>query len=206
MLTCYFGVPGSGKSSLLAMFAVKELRKIKRGKSKYKNVVSNFPIKGVTLIKTSDLGKYLFSDCLILLDELTLDVDARNYKNLNENFKEFIVLHRHAHNDIIYAVQDPSSVDKRIRDLTFDLHYLSRPNVPFGHSFIRTKRIWRNININEFTSELTLGYRFSRTLEAIINHANRVFYIRPFWKYFDSYDLSGLRNRKNYFEKGDTGN
>ena len=71
MITGYFGVPGCGKSSLLTLIAIKEMKKMSKGKSKYRHIVSNFPIKGVQLIETADLAKFLFTDTLILLDELT---------------------------------------------------------------------------------------------------------------------------------------
>ena len=32
MLTCYFGVPGCGKTTLLTKLAVKELKRIKKGR------------------------------------------------------------------------------------------------------------------------------------------------------------------------------
>lgn len=32
MLTCYFGVPGCGKTTLLTKFAIRELRRIRKGR------------------------------------------------------------------------------------------------------------------------------------------------------------------------------
>lgn len=199
MITGYFGVPGCGKSSLLTKIAIKNLKQIKKGKSHYKHIVSNFPIKGITTIETTDLCKFNFFDTLIILDELTLDCDGRNYKSFDENLKDFIVLHRHLGCDIVYAVQDPSSVDKRIRDLTYDLNYISRSPLPFFRRFIRTKKIFRQININELSSELTLGYRFSKFFESLFSKCNKIYYIPTAWKYYDSFSLDKLDGRPDYF-------
>ena len=42
MVTGYFGLPGSGKTTFLTMIAQKELRLIKKGQSKYDRVYTNF--------------------------------------------------------------------------------------------------------------------------------------------------------------------
>ena len=42
MLTCYFGVPGCGKTSLLTKFAIDELKRMRKGKSPYKHIYTNF--------------------------------------------------------------------------------------------------------------------------------------------------------------------
>ena len=54
MITGYFGVPGSGKSTFLSMLAIKEIKKIKKGKSRYLHVLTNFPVSGCEQIKLLD--------------------------------------------------------------------------------------------------------------------------------------------------------
>ena len=54
MLTCYFGVPGAGKTSLLVKFAVNEAKRIKKGKSPYDHVYTNFFCVGAEKIDSSD--------------------------------------------------------------------------------------------------------------------------------------------------------
>lgn len=195
MVTGFFGVPGCGKSTLLAKFAVKELRKMEKGKSRYKHVLTNFPVHGCEMVSLQDLGTFDIENCLILFDEISMDADSRDYKNFSKSLRDFFILHRHVGNDIIYFCQDFEKVDKVIRNLTFDLWYVRSSVIPFLNQFSYAKRIYRNININEFTSDLTLGYRFAKITEIIFSPSKKICF-RPFYyKYFDSFDklqLDGL--------------
>ena len=124
MITCFFGLPGAGKSSMLTKIARKEIKRIERGKSPYRMVLSNYYIEGCYEFRFEDLGVYDMDNCLVLLDELTLDADSRDFKNFNKNLKQFFIMHRHYGVDIVYATQQYDGVDKKIRDLTHDLYYL----------------------------------------------------------------------------------
>ncbi|MCH5197921.1 MAG: hypothetical protein J1E34_03345 [Oscillospiraceae bacterium] len=202
MITGYFGVPGCGKTTILTILAQKELKKIRKGNSPYKHVVTNFYCSGCEKFSVNDLGLYKFTDSLILIDEITLDVDSRDFKKFSKGLKDFFVLHRHLHNDIVYFCQDFERVDKTIRDMTFDLWYLKKSVVPLFSGFTVAKRIFRNININEMSSELTLGYRFASLLEIIFSHTKKLFYRKPYYKYFDSFDegVIGERQEFDYIE------
>lgn len=195
MITGFFGVPGCGKSTFLTKIAVKELKKIQKGKSRYKHILTNFPVYGCEQVTINDLGRYDITYSLILFDEISMDADSRDYKNFSKSLRDFFILHRHAYNDIIYFCQDYEKVDKTIRNLTFDLWYIKSSVFPILHHFSFAKRIYRNININEFTSELSLGYRFAKMSEIIFTSSKKVCF-RPFYyKYFDSFDklqLDGL--------------
>lgn len=194
----YFGVPGVGKTTMLTAIAQKELKKKAKGTSPYEHICTNFYCSGCERFNVSDLGKYKFENSLLLIDEITLDVDSRDYKQFSVGLKEFFILHRHLHNTIIYFCQDYSRVDKTIRDMTSDLWYLKRSVLPFFGGFTVAKRIFRNININEYTSELTLGYRFASFTEAIFTSSKKIFYRKKWYKYFDSYDEGNLANRIEY--------
>lgn len=189
MIKCYFGVPGCGKSTIL----VKEYVKNKR---KYDHIYTiNLVIKGVKKITKEDLEKYMFRNTLILWDEITIDADNREFKSFSRDLRDFFILHRHLGCDIIYATQNFEKVDKIVRDLTCELWYMSKSVIPFFRSFTSAKRIYRNININEFTSDLTLGYRFCNFLESIfVSNYKLVF--RPFYyRLFDTHDELHLKNR-----------
>ena len=161
MVKGYFGVPGCGKSTTL----VKEWKKNKR---RYKHIYTiNLEIKGVKQITKEDFRKYKFPDSLILWDEITLDYDNRDFKTFTKEDKEAWLLHRHMGTDIIYATQNYENVDKKVRDLTIELWYMQKSVIPLCKEFTTTKRIYRNININENTSELTLGYRFCSFIESL---------------------------------------
>ena len=194
MIKAYFGVPGCGKSTTL----VKEWKK---NKKRYKHIYTiNIDIKGCKRIEKEDLEKYKFTDSLILWDEITMDADNRDFKSFSKPLRDFFLLHRHMGTDIIYATQNFENVDKKIRDLTSELWYMSKSVVPILREFTTTKRIYRNVNINENTSELTLGYRFCNFIESLFVSNFKIILRRKYYKYFDSWDELNLKERTEYEE------
>ena len=149
------------------------------------------------------MRKYRFRNALILWDEITLDYDNRNFKEFTKEDKEFWLLHRHMGVDIIYATQNYENVDKKIRDLTIELWYMQKSVVPLLSGLTTTKRIYRNININENNSELTLGYRFCNRIEGIFVSNFKIIWRRKYYKYFNSFDELQLKERKQYEERND---
>lgn len=195
MIKAYFGVPGCGKSTTL----VKEYRK---NRKKYKHIYTiNIDIVGCKRITKEDLEKYKFTDSLILWDEITMDADNREFKTFSKDLRDFFILHRHLGSDIIYATQNFENVDKKVRDLTSELWYMSKSVIPILREFTTSKRIYRNININENTSELTLGYRFCNFIESIFVSNFNIVLRRKYYKYFDSWDELVLKDRREYEEK-----
>ena len=195
MITCYFGVPGCGKTTLLTKFAVSELKRIKRGQSKYKDVYTNFYCKGCKKVDFNDFRTHIVRDSLIIFDEITMDADNRKFKQFPDEIRDFFILHRHVGNDIIYATQSFEMVDLKIRQLTQELWYMSRSVVPIFTQFTTAKRIYRQININEHTSDLTLGYRFCNMLEAFFVSNMKYCFRKPYYKYFNSYEEGNLSGR-----------
>lgn len=198
MITCYFGVPGCGKTTLLTKFAVRELKRMKRGRSVYKHVYTNFYCKGAEVIDYRDLANYKITDSLILLDELAMDADNRKFKTFSDNMRDFFILHRHLGCDIIYATQSYEMVDLKIRQLTAQLWYMSKTVVPVLSMFTSAKKVYRTIAINEHTSELTLGYRFCNLLEAFFASNYKCVFRPRYYKYFDSFDEDVLKSRKEF--------
>ena len=195
MIKAYFGVPGVGKSTIL----VKEYKKNKR---KYDHIYTiNLQIKGVEMIKKEDLEKYKFKNTLILWDEITMDADNRSFKTFSPELRDFVLLHRHLGCDIIYVTQNFENVDKKIRDLTVELWYMSKSVVPFLSSFTTSKRIYRQININENTSELTLGYRFCNFIESIFVSNFKICFRKRYYRYFDTHDELSLKGRILYEDR-----
>lgn len=196
MIKCYFGVPGVGKSTIL-------VKEYKKNRKKYDHIYTiNLQIKGVPMITKEDLEKYKFVNCLILWDEITMDADNREFKTFNKDLRDFFILHRHLGCDIIYATQNFENVDKKVRDLTCELWYMSKSVIPGFRSFTSAKRIYRKININEFTSDLTLGYRFCNFLESLFVK-NYSLTFRPLhYRYFDTHDELSLANRPLYERRG----
>ena len=195
MIKAYFGVPGCGKSTTL----VKEYRK---NRKKYEHVYTiNIDIKGCKRIERKDLEEYKFTNSLILWDEITMDADNREYKTFNKGLRDFFLLHRHLGVDIIYATQNFENVDKKVRDLTSELWYMRKSVIPLFSGFTSTTRIYRNININEHTSELTLGYRFCNFIESLFVSNFKLIFRRFYYKYFNSWDELNLKERVDYEER-----
>lgn len=195
MITCYFGVPGVGKTTFATKIAQKELIRIKKHKSKYTAVYTNFYCKGCNKIEFSDLKDNVVRDALIVFDELTLDADNRCFKDFPLSIRDFLVLHRHVGVDIVYLTQNYSAIDLKVRHLTQELWYMSRSVIPLLTEFTYAKRIYRQININENTSELTLGYRFCNFLESLFVSNMKYCFRRGYYKYFDSYEEGKLSGR-----------
>lgn len=196
MIKGYFGVPGCGKTTNLVKIARKEQ---KRRKKRYKNIYTiNVDITGCKRITKDILERYLIEDSLILWDEITLDADNRAFKTFSEDLRDFFILHRHLGCDIIYVTQNYEKVDKVIRDLTGELWYMERTVIPILNNITKSKRIYRQININEHTSELTLGYRFCTWLESIFTSNVELCWRPKYYKYFDSYSLLSLEKREKY--------
>lgn len=206
MITCYFGVPGAGKTTLLTKFAMNAMNDQKspkwlcrlRKRKQYKHIYTNFYCEGAEKIDFSDLGKYKTYDSLIILDELAMDADNRKFKTFPDTIRDFFILHRHLGNDIIYATQSYEAVDLKIRFLTQELWYMSKSVVPLLREFTYAKRIYRNININEHTSELILGYRFCNIIESFFVRNIQICYRKKYYKKFDSFDEGKLQNREEY--------
>ena len=132
MIYGIFGLPRCGKTTYLSALAK---RFIKKGVPVY----SNFECKGCMKVKFDDLGKYDFQDCVILLDEISMECDSRNWKSFQEHSKYFFTHHGHYNVDIYYCSQWLSDADIKIRRLTQDMYYIARLPLGYSGSFFRSK-------------------------------------------------------------------
>lgn len=165
MVQGVFGLPGSGKSTYLAKLAKKNFKK-------YDRVYSNFYIKGCYQLDFDDLGIHDYSDCLILIDEISLFCDCRNWKNFSKEMVYFFTNHRHYGVDIIYCSQSYADCDKKIRNLTDSLYYIK--SALFGFSTVRL--INKVFNVD---SDITEGYELSGLPSLVFRHR--------YYKMFDSF-------------------
>lgn len=194
MVIGYFGLPGSGKTTFLTRIAQKELRRIKKGKSKYSHVLTNFFCRDCEKIDYKDLGHFEIENSLILLDEITLDADSRNFKQFDEWHKSFFLLHRHYNCDVIYFTQQYDGVDKKIRDITSSLFFVKKVFV-----WSIATRIYRTLDIVEITKEIVQGYRFPNWFENLFARGVKQICFRPKWyKYFDSWEKPPERSKYIY--------
>ncbi len=198
MITCYFGVPRVGKTTLMAKFARMELKRIKKGRSKYTAVYTNFYCKGCHYIDFDVIKKYKIYNALVIFDEITLDADNRDFKRFDTGARDYFILHGHIDNDIIYATQNYKMVDSKIRDLTQDLWYMSKSVVPFLCEFTTAKRIYRTIAIDDHNGDLVIGYRFCNFIEALFVSNFKCVFRRFYYKFFDSFEEGVLSSRPVY--------
>lgn len=193
MITGIFGVPRCGKTTYLA-----KLARDSHFAHKYDHIYSDFPSFYTEPFTFNDLEKYRFPNSLLLIDEITLYADSRDFKSFSRSVKEYVTLHGHENCDIVYFCQDFSRCDKTIRNLTYDLWYCSKLAVPVLSNFTSLQCIYRNISINEYSSELTLGYRFARPLELFFGNSRKIIFRPLYYRYFDSFGLMGLDKRQIY--------
>lgn len=202
MIRLYFGLPGAGKTTLMAKLAIDALnaKVFSNGKlvPKYNHVYCNVhtTIPGVTYIDNECIGQYELRDCLILVDEATLFADSRDWKNFSGNRLEYFLTHRHYRADIFLFSQQWDAVDRKIRCITDRVYYIykgffTRPwlskcyRIPYGIIIPDGKKTGNT----ERLGEIIQGYRkppvFVRVFAQIV-------YRPKYYKYFDSFETKPL--------------
>lgn len=189
----YFGLPGSGKTTLMVHEAIKAL------KSKvYRNIYCNVRISvfGVTYIDNDCIGKYDLSDCLILIDEATLFADNRAHKEFSKDKIEYFLLHRHYNADVKLFTQQWDGVDKKIRVITDRVFYVYKGfftrkwyskyyRIPYGIIIPDPK----NKSSGEKLGDIVQGYCKPPLFCRLFAH----FVYRPkYYQYFDSWQRKKL--------------
>lgn len=188
----FFGLPGCGKTTLLASMAYKAIRS-KRYVAVYSNVELSIP--GVTFIDNFVIGRYDLRNCLILIDEGTLFADSRHYKEFPKEVCSYFMLHRHYNADIVIFTQGWDSMDKRIRQITDRVYYVYKTPL-MGLIFTRYYRIPYGIiipdpkkNTGSQLGEIIQGYCKPGFFVRLFSHM----IFRPRWyKYFDSWTSAEL--------------
>lgn len=161
-----FGKKGSGKSSYLVKLAVKYLKK---GWFVYTNM-PDMVVNGVRLIDISDLGDFVpVAHSLLLVDEVGMIWDNRNFKNFKPSVRDFFKLQRH-YKVITYLASQTFDIDKKLRDLTDGMILF----VNVLNIFSIGKTIKRHVTLTEPTSEAE-----SRIAEGLK--------FTPFWTWKYSY-------------------
>lgn len=184
----YFGLPGCGKTTMLAAKAEKAIVT-----GSYKNVYSNvrLSIPGVIYIDNYCIGKYDLSDCLLLIDEATLFADSRAHREFDKGKLMYFLEHRHFNADVILFTQQWDGVDRKIRVITDRVYYVYKGLI-LGKWFSTYYRIPYGIiipdpkkNDSQKLGEIVQGYCKPGLLLRLF--APRIY--RPrYYKYFDSWE------------------
>lgn len=176
-----FGKKGSGKSTYLVKIAYQHL---KRGWLVYTNM-DELMMPGVRHFDIQHLGDFVPpAHSLLLLDEVGMIWDNRDYKVFKPCVRDFFKLQRHYHVKV-YMASQTFDVDKKLRDLT-DGMFLHQN---FARVFTVGKRITRKVVLTESTSEAES--RISEDL-VMLPFWNWTWTFIPKWaKYFDSHSIPG---------------
>lgn len=208
MISLYFGLPGCGKTTMLAKLALeadmrieKDKKLVAKGKKAicpYKHIYGNIPLTGLknyTQILFDWLGRYEICDALILIDEATIEVDSRDYKGFKKHTKEFMLLHRHYNVDIAFFTQQWDGIDKKIRVITDKVFYLYKGfftrkwftrmyRVPYGIIIPDPKK-----DGSDKLGEIVQGY----CKPDLITRLFSPWLYRPrYYQFFDSWDRPSL--------------
>lgn len=178
----YFGVPGSGKTTVAAWLTKHTLKK--------KRVFSNVDIKGAYKISRKDIGKYDMSNSLIVTDEAGVEFNNRNYsKNFEDYQIDFLKHHRHYNTDLVFFSQYWNDIDVTLRRLSTRLFLLKKSLIPF---FIKRKKIGKRIGIDEATKQIIDEYYF---VPFFLGGTKYIF--SPLvWKMFNTHERKELEKKR----------
>lgn len=180
IITIYFAPPRTGKSTYATKIASKCMKKDIP-------VYSNFYIRDAFMYQKDDIGKYQFNDCKMIIDEVGLEFNNREFKTMSKDSIQFFKLHGHYRVSIDVFSQGWDDMDKKIRTLAQRLYIIKRSRIPF---FIRAIPIYKKIGINEMTKEICDEYY---TLGNFLNlFYGKWCFMPKYWKMFDSFDAPKL--------------
>lgn len=131
-LTMIFGKKGSGKTTLLTKLAYKY-------RSRGWTVYTTFPIPGCRLFDVHQVGDVDFEPhSCILIDEVGMIWDNRDFKNFKKSVRDWFKLQRHYKCRVFLASQT-FDIDKKLRDLTDEMYLVTCKARVFSYA----KRILR---------------------------------------------------------------
>lgn len=114
-LTMVFGKKGSGKSTLMVRLAYKYL-------SKGWNVYCTERLDGCYYVDYNDIGFCnIPPNSVLLIDEVGMVWDNRQYKNFKSEVRDWFKLQRH-YKVKVYLFSQTFDIDKKLRDLTDDMY------------------------------------------------------------------------------------
>ena len=185
-LTMVFGKKGAGKSTLLVKLA---LRYNKKGWTVY----STTRIPGTYYLPDNYVGKVeMRPNSVLLVDEVGMIWDNRDFKNFSKEVRDWFKLQRHRRVRV-YLFSQSFDVDKKIRDLVDDMYLLTRRFRVFSYA----KKINRSIIITKATAESASTLADNLQYDSFIFFlfgSRKITYIPRYVKYFDSFDAIKLKD------------
>lgn len=180
-----FGKKGSGKSTYMVKLTAKYLKK------GWKVYATNH-IPGAFYFSPEDIGKYHFPEnSVLLIDEVGMIWDNRNYKGFKPEVRDWFKLQRH-YRCCVYLFSQTWDIDIKLRNLTDKLYLM----INYGNCLTVCKEIKRKITVvkpsenaeSRIADELIISPFFLAPFGA------RHYIWIPRWsKYFDSFDAPKLK-------------
>lgn len=181
VVNVYFGVPGSGKTTMAAWLARRDLR---RGG----DVWSNVPITGTYQLDVArDIGIHHIEDGRLIIDEAGIEHNNRSFKSMPRHQIEFYKYHRHYKLAIDVFSQSHEDMDITLRRLAQNYYVVTRSLIPW-HITIRSIR--RSIDIDENTKQIIDAYKFRCFL-----FTRRIF-SPTLWKLFNTHSKKQLKPKE----------
>lgn len=182
-LIMVFGKKGSGKSTFMTKTAIQQLLK---GKVVYSTV----DIPGTRSFDVDDIGRCNFpEESIVLIDEVGMIWDNRNYKNFRTDVRDWFKLQRH-NKVTVYLFSQTFDVDVKLRNLT-DAMYL----ITCHFSVLSiARKIKRGIVIvnpdGQSEARIADSLEFVSPLLSLFGARSLIFTWIPNWtKYFNSFEL-----------------
>lgn len=172
-----FGKKGSGKSSYL----VKLAKQYQRKKYVVYTNMTDITLPGVRIINAEDIGEFVPEEnSLLLLDEVGIIYDNRNYRNFKSDTRDFYKYQRH-YKVVCYMASQTYDVDVKIRNLVDGMFLVQ--NIFTVFSLIRP--IKKTITLTEATSEGESRIAENLKFKSIFDW--KVMFIPKYGKYFESF-------------------
>ncbi len=181
-LVMVFGKKGSGKTTFLTKVA---LQNLKKGKTVYSTVY----VPGVILFDVQEIGTHTFpEESVILIDEVGMIWDNRNFKNFRTDVRDYFKLQRQYRNTV-YLFSQAFDIDVKLRDLT-DAMYLCKCHMGW---LSVARRIRKDITIvhpqGEGEARIADDIELEPVFLSLLGFKTAIFTYVPRWaKYFKSYN------------------
>lgn len=179
-----FGRKGCGKTTYLCKLAIRYL-------SKGWTVYCTESIPGTIKIRPEDFGYIDFvQDSVVLMDEVGIIFDNRNFKQFKPEVRDYFKLQRHCR-VLVYLFSQTFDVDAKIRTLTDSMFYITN----YFNVFSVVKKISRKMVIvsPEGDNESRLAYKLIIQPWFLWPFGARDYiWIPKYIPYFNSYDVRML--------------
>lgn len=178
-----FGKKGSGKSTFLVKIAIQNLKK-------KKIVYSTVQVPGTRFFDVENIGRYNFPEgSVVLIDEVGMIWDNRNYKNFRNDVRDWFKLQRH-NKVTVYLFSQTFDIDVKLRNLTDSMYLIQN----YFSVLSVARKIKRGIVIvnpdGQSEARIADSLEFVSPVLSLFGAKSFIFTWIPHWtKYFNSFDL-----------------